>query len=72
MPQKSALLVQIRLPQTADTEVLLTASGLDFGYDRQWYQYRLRLGNEDINKNTALLRNLMGKHETRTLSERDS
>lgn len=62
VPQKAAIRVEIKLPRTDETDALLTTSGLDFlGYDRQWRQYRLRLGKDDVDKYTSLLTDLMKK-----------
>lgn len=61
VPQKAAIRIEIKLPRTDETDALLTTSGLDFGYDRQWRQYRLRLGKDDVGKYAALLTDLMKK-----------
>jgi hypothetical protein len=40
---------------------LLRDSGLDFSYDRLRGRYRLRLGEEDLERSTSLLTELMKK-----------
>ena len=43
-PQKNALRVEVRLPQSQETEAAIEASGLDvMDYDKRWGRYRLRL-----------------------------
>jgi hypothetical protein len=60
-PQQTTTEALIKLPQTDQTDVLLRTSGLDFSYDRPRGRYRLRLGNDDIERSSNLLTELMKK-----------
>ena len=60
-PQQSTTEALIKLPQTAQTDALLSNSGLDFSYDRLRGRYRLRLGKDDIERSSNLLTVLMKK-----------
>jgi hypothetical protein len=58
-PQKRGVVVEFRLPQSAETDVLIDHSGLESnGYDR-WGRYRLRVSSDDIIKHRDVLSDLM-------------
>jgi hypothetical protein len=60
VPQKTVVRLEVKLPQTEETDKLLQDSGLDLmSYDRQFHNYRLRLAPEDIDGNRPLLTDLM-------------
>lgn len=57
--QKNALRVEIRLPQSQETEAAIEASGLDvMDYDKRWRRYRLRLGKGEVGKYSEVLSKL--------------
>lgn len=66
-PQKSALRLEIRLPQTEATEEMIVNSELDMlDYDKRWGNYRLRLSPDDItNKKDILLDLIKQAYELR-------
>ncbi|SMM97842.1 hypothetical protein SPONN_1808 [uncultured Candidatus Thioglobus sp.] len=48
-PQKNALRLEIRLPQTEETEGIISDTGLDIlDYDKRWGSYKLKLTEKDI------------------------
>lgn len=48
-PQKNALRLEIRLPQTEETEAIISDTELDMlDYDKRWGSYRLKLIEKDI------------------------
>lgn len=49
----------VKLPQTDQTDALLRNSALDFTYDRRRGRYRLRLGEDDIERSSNVLTELM-------------
>lgn len=58
-PQKNALRVEVRLPQSQETEATIEASGLDvMDYDKRWGRYRLRLGKGEVVKFAEVLSTL--------------
>jgi hypothetical protein len=58
-PQKNALRVEVRLPQSQETEATIEASGLDvMDYDKRWGRYRLRLNKGEVAKFAEVLSNL--------------
>ena len=60
VPQKAVIRLEVKPPQTEETDKFLQDSGLDLmSYDRQFHNYRLRLGPEEIDKNRPLLTDLM-------------
>jgi hypothetical protein len=58
-PQDTTTEALIKLPQTDHTDGLLRSSGLDFSYDRLRDRYRLRLGEDDLERSSNLLTELM-------------
>jgi len=55
-PQKNVLRVEVRLPQSQETEAIIEASGLDImDYDKRWGRYRLRINKGDVAKFSAVL-----------------
>jgi uncharacterized protein len=58
-PQETATYALIKLPQTDQTDALLSNGGLDFSYDRLRGRYSLRLGKDDIERFSNLLSDLM-------------
>ena len=58
-PQKNALRVEVRLPQSQETEAMIEAAGLDvMDYDKRWGRYRLRLDKGEVAKFAEVLRTL--------------
>lgn len=48
-PQKGALRLEIRLPQTEEMEEIIASSELDvLDYDKRWGSYRLKLSEKDF------------------------
>jgi len=61
-PQKSALRLEIRLPQTDATEELINNSDLDvLDYDKRWGSYRLKLSEKDVTEKHEVLGNLLAQ-----------
>lgn len=59
-PQKSALRLEIRLPQTEETEEIIANAELDFlDYDKRWGSYRLKLAENDILEKSETLNSLL-------------
>ena len=59
-PQKSALRLEIRLPQTDETEEIISSSELDvLDYDKRWGSYRLKLTENDIAEKEETLKSLL-------------
>jgi predicted transport protein len=59
-PQKSALRLEIRLPQTEETEEIISSSELDvLDYDKRWRSYRLKLTEKDITEKEETLSSLL-------------
>lgn len=58
-PQKNALRVEVRLPQSQETEATIEDSGLDvMDYDKRWGRYRLRLDKGQVAKFADVLSKL--------------
>lgn len=61
-PRKKDLNVEIRLPQTDETQKIIDEAGLDdMGYESKWGRYRLRLSKSDIKNKREVLSELMKK-----------
>ena len=61
-PQKNALRVEVRLPQSQETEAAIEASGLDvMDYDKRWGRYRLRLSKGEVVTYSEVLSALVKK-----------
>jgi len=61
-PQKSALRLEIRLPQTEETEEIISSAELDFlDYDKRWGSYRLKLTEKDIVEKEETLKSLLAQ-----------
>ena len=61
-PQKNALRLEIRLPQTEESNHIIAESELDMlDYDKRWGSYRLKLSAEDIAKKEETLSLLLKK-----------
>jgi len=59
-PQKNALRLEIRLPQTDETEEIILNSELDvLDYDKRWGNYRLKLTENDIVEKEETLKSLL-------------
>lgn len=59
-PQKNALRIEIRLPQSEEYDEIISTSGLEiFDYDKRWGNYRLRLGKGDISQHRETLKQLL-------------
>lgn len=59
-PQKTALRLDVRLPQTEETDQLIAKAELDvLDYDKRWGSYRLKLSENDIQEKGATLKNLL-------------
>jgi predicted transport protein len=58
-PRKHGINVDVKLPQTAEVDQLCEQAGFDvMDYDKKWGNYRFRLSQEEIKKNTDLLKKL--------------
>ena len=58
-PQKLALRVEVRLPQSQEVEASIEAAGLDvMDYDKRWGRYRLRIGKGEVQKCAEVLSTL--------------
>lgn len=58
-PQKNALRVEVRLPQSQETEAAIETAGLDvMDYDKRWGRYRLRLGKGEVSRFAEVLSEL--------------
>jgi predicted transport protein len=58
-PRKHGINIDVKLPQSAEVDQLFEQAGLDvMDYDKKWGNYRCRLSQEEIKKNTDLLRKL--------------
>ncbi len=58
-PQKNALRVEVRLPQSQETEAAIETAGLDvMDYDKRWGRYRLRLGKGEVSRFAGVLSEL--------------
>lgn len=61
-PQKNVLRVEVRLPQSQETEAIVEASGLDImDYDKRWGRYRLRINKGDVAKFSEALSTISKK-----------
>ncbi len=61
-PQKNALRLEIRLPQEEEYDGIISESGLEvLDYDKRWGNYRFRLSEEDIEKHSDTIKDLMLK-----------
>jgi predicted transport protein len=59
-PQKSAIRVEVRLPQSSELEQKLDDAGLDvMDYDKKWSRYRIRLSKSEFKKHLELLVGLL-------------
>lgn len=59
-PQKSRLRVEVKLPQTDETDEQLDDAGVEvLGYDSRYDRYRLSLASEDFDQRSAVLIDLM-------------
>ena len=58
-PQKLALRVEVRLPQSQEVEASIETAGLDvMDYDKRWGRYRLRIGKGEVQKCAEVLSTL--------------
>jgi len=58
-PRKHGIDVDVKLPQSAEVDQLCEQAGFDvMDYDKKWGNYRFRLSQEEIKKNTDLLKKL--------------
>lgn len=59
-PQKNALRLEIRLPQTEEIDALIESAELDvLDYDKRWGRYRIKLTEVDIKEKEEILVQLM-------------
>ena len=58
-PQKSALLLDLKLPKSDDVEDIINNAGLDLVNYMKWGKYRIRLVKDDVKKHKELLTDLM-------------
>lgn len=59
-PQKTWLRLDISLPQNPEYDEILEQSGLDIlNYDKRWRDYRIRLGNKEIDAHSEVLGKLL-------------
>lgn len=67
-PQKSRLLLLIRLPQSREVDAELSAAGMDvMSYDSRNSSYRIRLAGSDIVQNRDLLQRLLMEARRRSV-----
>jgi hypothetical protein len=66
-PQKSGLLLEVKLKQSDDIQAKIDAAGLDtLSYDARWGSYRLRLAKDEPKKQADVLREMIRlAHESR-------
>jgi len=58
-PRKSQLNLELKLPQSKETDSKIEDAGLDaLEYDKRWGRYRLRLAKDDIQEKTDILKDL--------------
>ena len=51
--------MEVRLPQSQETEAMIEAAGLDvMDYDKRWGRYRLRLGKGEVSRFAEVLSEL--------------
>jgi len=59
-PQKNGLRLEIRLPQSQETDDFISTSDLDvLDYDKRWGKYRIKLANDTISKRKEVLEKLL-------------
>lgn len=59
-PQKGALRLEVKIPESEETDQKLEEAGLTvLDYDRRRAQYRIKLVDEDLKKHEEMLRELM-------------
>jgi hypothetical protein len=60
-PRKNTMMFTVRLPQSAEMQSKLEASGFEFvDFDRRQGGYRLRLGMDDLKARGDALREIVG------------
>ena len=66
-PQKSGLVLEVKLKQSDDIQARIDAAGLDtLSYDARWGSYRLRLTKDEPKKHADVLREIIRlAHESR-------
>lgn len=60
-PRKQNLMLQVKLPQTAEVTELIEASLELISYDNRWRLYQVRVTESDLTENRALLADLIGR-----------
>ena len=61
-PRKTNMILTVRIDQNEETSSQLSESDMEIlTYDRQWKNYRIKLGKNDYEKNKELLKDLMQK-----------
>lgn len=59
-PIRSALKLDIKIPQSEEVDQLIDDSGIDvLDYDKRWSAYRLKLSEKDISDHTELITSLL-------------
>jgi len=59
-PIRSALKLDIKIPQSEEIDQLIDDSGIDvLDYDKRWSAYRLKLSDKDISDHTELITSLL-------------
>ncbi|MBK8815163.1 MAG: hypothetical protein IPN42_06465 [Methylococcaceae bacterium] len=59
-PQKNAMRLTIKLPQSDETDRLISESDIDIlDYDKRWGAYKLKLSNAEIESKKEILTNLL-------------
>lgn len=62
VPRKSAVILSIKLEQTDEIDEIIRESDLDaLAYDKQWVQYRIRIKENDLKTNIAVILELVKK-----------
>ncbi len=68
-PRKSQLNFELKLPQSDALDTEIEKAGLDvLEYNKRWGLYRLRLDEDDINKNAEVLTDLARQAYERRVS----
>ncbi len=69
-PIKSSLNMELRLKQSDKIEKMLEDAGLDsMNYDRKWGRYKIKLSEQDVDKNKELITNLLKMAHGKTTEE---
>ena len=59
MPQKKRIILEMKLEQSKDVDQMVDNEDLDYNYDKGAGRYRIRLGKDDMEKCSNVLKNLI-------------